>query len=293
MNIVNIRTTLMALELGSFSAAGSQLGVPVSTVSRRVKELETELGRRLVVRGGRGVRPVEEAHDTLLKLRDAMLAFDDCYAEESSMTRIRVTSTLEMAVSLLPKAIPGFNKKFPDVVIELLGEDRKTGLIEADFDLAIRTGALDDLNLIAKPLAMGGFVLVASPKLAARLTSVQDLASVPMLEVSGPGPGLSGHFNGEPFELNPPVLARLNSFTASIPCLLAGSAYGQVPQHVVRKHLDSGELVKVPRVKLPELPIHALYPKRHRNESIMKAFIAELEALFSAEKFKSLDAQSS
>ena len=60
MNIISIRTVLLAIELGSLSAAGVQLGVPASTISRRVKELETELGRRLIVRSGRGVRPAEE-----------------------------------------------------------------------------------------------------------------------------------------------------------------------------------------------------------------------------------------
>ena len=147
---------------------------------------------------------------------------DDCYAPESSITRLRVTAPLEMTVSLLPKAIPKFLKNFPDVVIALLGDDRITGLIEADFDLAIRTGTLNDPNLIGKRLRTSSFVLVASPSLAKKITSVQVLASTPILEISQENCiGISGHWKGEPFNAHPPVLAKLNTFTAALPCLFA------------------------------------------------------------------------
>lgn len=280
MNITTIRTVLLAIELGSLSAAGAQLGVPASTISRRVKDLETELGRRLIVRSGRGVRPAEEAKDTLLKLRDVVLAVDDCYAPESSITRLRVTAPLEMTISLLPKAIPNFQKSFPDVVIELLGSDRITGLIESDFDLAIRTGSLNDPNLIGKQLPEGGLVLAASPLLAKRITSVQVLASTPIIEVTGPPPGISGHWQEEPFNVRPPVLARVNTFTAALPCLLAGLAYAQLPPYLLQEFLGSGSLTKISQAKLAHIPIHALYPKRHRNQAIIRAFILEVEALF-------------
>ncbi len=282
MNTLSIRTTLLALELGSLSAAAAQMGVPVSTVSRRARELESELGRRLIVRSGRGVRPAEEAADALMKLRDALLLLDDCHATEPAITRLRVTATLEMTISLLPRAIPRFQERYPDVVIELLGEDRITGLIEADFDLAIRAGALNDPNLIGKPLPNGGFILVATPKLAKTITSIEQLASTPMIEISGPPPGLTGHWDVESFNLRPPVLARVNTFTGALPCLLDGLAYAQMPRHLVRDYLKSKQLIEIQDANLNEIPIHALYPKRHRNQAIIKAFIEEVDGLMNA-----------
>ncbi len=279
MNIVTIRTVLLAIELGSFSAAGAQLGVPASTISRRVKELEAELGRRLVVRGGRGVRPAQEAHETLLKLRGAILALDDCYAPDSAMTRLRVTAPLEMTISLLPKAIPRFQKRFPETVVELVGDDRLLGLIESDFDLAIRTGVINDPNLIGKQLTTSSFVLVSSPTLVNTITSPQGLSSTPVIEFFGMSSGVSGHWEGTPFDVKPPVLARLNTFTAALPCLFAGLAYARMPPHLVQEFIDSGDLAKVPQAKLSDVPVHALYPKRHRNKAIIRAFIEETETL--------------
>lgn len=280
MNITNIRSTLLAIELGSLSAAAKQLAVPVSTVSRRVKELESELGTRIIVRSGRGIQLADEAADTLAKLRNVILAVDDCYDQKAPISRLRVTSTLELTVSLLPRVIPAFHSQYPDVVVELLGDDRITGLIESDFDLAIRAGALNDPNLIGKSLATGGFILVATPALAATITGVEALASTPTVEVSGPSAGLTGLFDGAPFSVRPPVIARVNSFSGSLPCLLAGLACGKVPPHLVQEYLASGQLVNISRVELEHIPVHALYPKRHRNRAMIKAFIAEVDSLF-------------
>ena len=96
MNVDAIRSLLLAAELGSFSAASEALGVPPSTVSRRVSELEADLGVRVLVRTGRGVRPIEEARSTLSRLRDVLVAVDACYEPPGPMRRLRVTSTLEM-----------------------------------------------------------------------------------------------------------------------------------------------------------------------------------------------------
>jgi len=278
MNINAIRTVLLAVESGSLSAAGAQLGVPPSTISRRINELEADLDRRLIVRGGRGVSAAEEAKDTLLKLKEVLMAVDDCYAEASSITRLRVNATLEMTVSLLPFLIPGFLKQFPNIFIELVGDDQFVGLIEADFDLAIRTGPLKDSSLIAKRLRSDGLVLVASPSLAQKIIDINDLASTPFVQMSGRPSGLSGHRNGEPFTVSPPLLARLNTFTAAVPSLLAGLAYAAMPVHIAKKYIASGQLIQLSQFQLNEIPVHALYPKHHRNQQAITAFIDQVEA---------------
>lgn len=278
MNIHAIRTVFLALETGSLSAAAAQLGVPPSTVSRRIKELEADLGRRLIVRGGRGVSAAEEAKDILSKLKDVLLAVDDCYVEPSSITRLRVAATLEMSVSLLPDLIPGFLAQYPNTFIELVGDDQFVGLIEADFDLAIRTGPLKDSSLIARRLRSDGLVLVAAPSLAQRLNKIEDLASTPFVQMAGRSPGVSGHWKGEPFNITPPLLARLMTFTATVPCLVAGLAYGEMPLHIAKGHIKAGQLVRLSDCKLHDVPVHALYPRHHRNQQAITAFVDQVEA---------------
>jgi len=273
LKITAIRTVFLALDLGSISAAGARLGVPPSTISRRIKEVESDLGRRLIIRGGRGVSAADEAIDVLLKLRDVLQTVDDCYTAASAQTKLRVTAPLEMTISLLPGLIPAFQNEFPNVFIELIGNNQIVGLVETDFDLAIRTGPLSDTSLIAKKLPKGGFKLVAAPSMVEKIEDVNDLASTLFLQIVGPPLGLSGQWKGEPFNITPPLLAKLNTFTAALPSLLAGLAYAQMPQHLVKEHLETEALVEFSQVRLNAIPVHALYPKRHRGKDAIAAFI--------------------
>lgn len=273
MNIEAVRSLLLALDLGSLSAAADQLGVPPSTISRRVRELEAELGHEVLTRTGRGVRPAEQARDTIARLRDVLQAVHACYAEHSPITRLRITAPLEMAISLMPGLLPAFHADFPEITVELQGDDRVLGLVEGEFDLAIRAGRLSDTSYLSRLLPTTPFVLVAAPEMAARLDRVEQLAVLPTVELIGPPPGLTGRWCGTPFRLRPPVVARVDSFTAAMPLVLAGLAHAAVPLHVVLELVGSGRLVVIHEATFDAAPVHALYPRRHRQQAAVMAFI--------------------
>ena len=275
MKIDAVRSLLLASELGSLSAAAEQLGVPTSTVSRRVTELEEELGSRILVGTGRGVRTADESREALARLRDVLVAVDACHQPPSPMTRLRVTSPLEMSISLLPRLLPAFRLRHPDVIVEIRGEARAVGLLEEDFDLAIRAGTLVDSGYLARKLRSDGFRLVAAPEMAAKIRTQRQLASAPIVE--GPRPGLSGRWKGKPFNLRPPPIARVDTFTSALPMVLAGHALAAMPHHVVADLLASGRLVEISSAQLEEVALHALYPRRHRTQQALLDFIDAVE----------------
>ena len=197
MNIEAIRSLLLTVESGSFSAASEQLGVPPSTVSRRVSELEGDLGQTILVRTGRGVRLVDEATPTLLRLRDVLLAVDACYLPPAPMTRLRVTTTVEMSVSLLPGLLPAFREEFPEVVVEIRGKDRALGLIEEDFDLAVRAGVLSDSTYLSRKLPSNAFVVVAAPAMAAKNPVTERACLNPRRRNRGPSSRALGALEAE------------------------------------------------------------------------------------------------
>ncbi len=281
MNIEAIRSLLLAAELGSFTAAGEQMRVPPSTISRRVSELENDLGREVLVRTGRGVRAAGRAGETLARLRDVLLAVDACYAPLPPITRLRVTAPVEMSISLLPGILPSFRTEFPDVVVEINGMNRSLGLIEEDFDLAIRAGALDDTSYLSQELPSGRFVIVATHAMAARIQTVEQLAAAPTVEVTGPPPGLSGRWKGESFSVRSPSVARVDSFSAALPLVLSGQAYAATPIHVVRDFLAEGRLLEITAAQLNDVPLHALYPRRHREQRALSVFIDAVAASLS------------
>lgn len=273
MNIETIRSVLLAIDLGSFSAASERLGVPPSTVSRRVSELEAELGRTILVRTGRGVRLADEATQTLIRLRDVLMAFDACYLPPAPMTRLRVTTTVELSVSLLPSLLAAFYTEFHGVVVDIRGNNRTLGLIEEDFDLAIRAGPLADSSYLSRKLPSNAFVVVAAPALAGKCGTLAELASCPVVEIAGPPPELAGTWNGVPFRIRSPSIARLDTFTSALPVVLAGHAYVATPPYIVAEHLAAGRLVEIASAVLGAVPLHALYPRRHREQRALAAFI--------------------
>lgn len=273
MNIEAVRSLLMALDLGSLSAAASRLRVPPSTVSRRVLEIEADVGHPLVVRTARGIRPVPQAQASISRLRDVLHAVDACYSQPSPLRRLRVTAPTEMAISLLPALLPAFRSSFPEVVVELQGDDRMVGLVEGDFDLALRTGSVSDTSYLSRRIPSAAFVVVAVPELAGRIHRIEDLAAAPTVEVAGPPPGLVGRWSDGPFRIRSPAVARVDSFTAALPLVLAGDAYLAAPPHLVREHIATGRVVALEPVELDAVPVHALYPRRHRGQAAVMAFI--------------------
>lgn len=277
MNINAVRTVLLALETGSLSAAGLKLGVPPSTISRRIKELEADLGQRLIVRGGRGISAVEQAQDTLLKLKEVVRAVDDCYIDKASRNRLRVTATLEMSISILPEVTAKFQEQFPETVVEIVGDDNLLGLVEADFDLAIRAGPLKESNLVARKLRSGGLLLAAAPDLANEIENVRDLEKAAFAHMTGRSLGLSGQFKGQPFNVTPRAKVSANTFTALLPSVIAGLAYAEMPGHIANPLIERGTLVQLSQFELDTVPLHALYPKHHKNEPAINALIDLVE----------------
>ncbi|MDJ0841505.1 MAG: LysR substrate-binding domain-containing protein [Acidobacteriota bacterium] len=189
------------------------------------------------------------------------------------MPRIRVTAPVEMSMSLLPRVLPEFGTQFPDVFVEINGLNRNLGLIEEGFDLAIRAGALVDSSYLSRKLPSDRFRLVAAPKMAAGIQSAAQLAVTPCVEVAGPPPELSGYWNGERFSVRSPAVAKLDSFTAALPLVLSGKAYAVMPKHVAGDYLADGKLHELTAVRLDEITLHALYPRRHRKQPALSTFI--------------------
>jgi len=174
---------------------------------------------------------------------------------------------------LLLGLLPAFREAFPEVVVEISGNNRTLGLIEEDFDLAVRAGVLADSSYLSRKLPSNPFIVVAAPAMAAKIRSPAGLASTPFVEIAGPPPELSGRWKGKPFRIRSPSIAKLDTFTAVLPIVLAGHAYVATPPHVAADLLASGRLVEISSAQLDAVGLHALYPRRHREQRALAKFI--------------------
>ena len=164
------------VQAGSFRAAATKLGMPKTSVSRKVAELEEYLGAQLLRRTTRslaltdaGAAFVEQAEGALARLEAAEQAVSDQQREPRG--RLRVTATVAIGQTLLAPLLPKFLETYPHVEVAVHLTDRRVDLVAERFDVALRTGALEDSALVALRIATARHGLFASPRyLAARGT---------------------------------------------------------------------------------------------------------------------------
>ncbi|MEI7841903.1 MAG: LysR family transcriptional regulator [Gallionellaceae bacterium] len=152
----------------SFSRAAEILGVPNSTVSRRVADLEREMGLRLFKRTTRRVELTEsgQAYFEHCKrlIQEAQFAYEEVaniQAKPSGLIRISIPG--DLAVFYLGDMFSEFSRLYPSIQFALDLSPTHVNMVSDPVDVAIRIGPSKDQNLIARPLATFSVGLYASP----------------------------------------------------------------------------------------------------------------------------------
>jgi len=160
---------LRVLDSGSISAAARTLDLSVAVASQRLKRLERELGVRLLHRTTRQLSATPEGAALAEQGRvlvDEIEALTAGLRQAGSAVTgtLRVTTASMFGQQYISPLIPRFLALHPRVKLSFDLSDETLDLVKAGFDLAIRIGALEDSNLVARRLATNRRVLCASPK---------------------------------------------------------------------------------------------------------------------------------
>lgn len=243
----------------SFSEAARRLKMPLASVSRRVADLEAELGVRLLERSTRSLRLTEVGAE-VLEYADRSLEI--CEAVDSIVSNhkatvsgvLRLSAPPNISESLLTPLLSAFRASYPNVRVQALITERNVDHIADGVDLAFRVGVLKDASLIARRLLSYRHRLVASPEYLKRVTPPKrpsDLLSHPMITFSYWKPETTFsfvHANGREKEAVTfvPCLS-MNDFAGLTPALLAGEGIGDLPPIVQPELVREGRLVEVMR----------------------------------------------
>ena len=157
------------IEAGSFSRAAERLGLPKSTVSRRIAALEKRLGERLIHRNPRqlaitdfGTRILDYARAVVTEVDGALALAQHRQALPSG--RLRVSLLADLAEITLPAMLADFVRRYPEITLEMDLSSRRVDLIGENFDLALRAGdSLEDSDLSARKLVELPVGLYAAP----------------------------------------------------------------------------------------------------------------------------------
>lgn len=289
---------------GSLSRAAQRLGIPKSTVSRRIATLETELGERLLLRTTRkntvtdfGRSVLEHAHQVAQEVEATSHLAESRSAEPSG--RLRVSMPGDLASLVLSSVLAEFLDRYPAVSLELDLTARRVDLVGENFDVAIRMGELaDDATLAARKLATWSASLFAAPGyLARRGTPAEPEAlmehdALRLLARTGePVPWVLTR-GGERWEGIPPGHATANSPELLIRMARAGAGIVVAKDHFADPYVRTGELVPVlPDWRAPAMDAWAVFPGRRLMPARTRVFIDMLAAKFSGPECAEIEAQ--
>jgi DNA-binding transcriptional LysR family regulator len=291
----HLRSFLRVAELGSFTAAAEQLGLPKASVSLAVQRLETEVGVQLLHRTTRRVRLTADGAQFQQRARDLLDDMEDLqgmFRRDTQLKgRLRVDMSSGLARQLVIPRLPGFLERHPGLEIELSGTDRRVDLVREGFDCVVRVGPLDDNTLVARPLGVMHIVNCASPAYLATHgvpRSLEDLSRHALVHYVGTlgqrSPGFEYH-DGQAYRSVPMRGAiTVNSGEAYSAAALAGLGIIQVPRLGARVALAAGTLVEIlPECVAEPMPVTLLYAQRRHLPRRVAAFMDWLAALVTPE----------
>lgn len=284
-------------ELGSFSRAADRMGLPKSTVSRRLAALEQRVGERLLLRTTRR-QTLTEFGLLLLEHARQIVAEVDAVATLSAHRqvvpggRLRVSMPSDFANLLLAEALAAFVALYPAIALELDLSARRVDLLGEGFDLAVRMGSLpDDTLLAARRLAVFPAGLYASPDYLAERgdpADPEDLAqhqAVRLLRSNGESAAWTLLKGERRWQGVPPGRASANSVELLIRMARAGAGIAAVPDQFAAPHLREGRLRRVlPEWCLPGETAWAVFPGRKLMPARTRVFIDMLRIALGGEK---------
>lgn len=185
--------TLVASNEGLGKASRAS-GISKATLSRRISELEEQMGVRLVERSARGLKLTEagqmllaRTEGPLVEVAEAMAAARD--GVSTPRGRLRVASPVLFSQLAMGRIGAEFCAAYPEVAIEVVAEDRMVDLVEEQFDVAIRTNPKPDTSLVGRCFAKDRLVVVAAPGVPMPLSGAIRPVAASWRRVSSPPPG--------------------------------------------------------------------------------------------------------
>ena len=276
----------------SFSEASRRLKMPLASVSRRVADLEAELGVRLLERSTRSLRLTEVGAE-VFEYADRSLEICEAVDSIASNHKATVSGVLRLSAppnvsdSLLTPLLSAFRAAYPKVRVQALITERHVDHIADGVDLAFRVGVLKDASLVARRLLTYRHRLVASPEYLQRVDPPKkpsDLLSHTMIAFSYWKPETSftfRHANGKDEETVTfvPYLS-MNDFAGLTPALLAGEGIGELPPIVQPELIRDGRLVEVmPEWRFPTFDLSLVHLSKRlvpRPVRVFKDFAVEM-----------------
>jgi len=270
------------VQAGSFTAAAKQLGMPKSTVSRKVSDLEQRLNARLLQRTTRKLSLTDAGRtyfDYGVRIVNEIDAAESAVSSLQDKPRGLLRVTVGPNSSFLADIVADFMKRNPEVQLEVLSTGRNVDLVEERFDVAIRAGALADSSLVARRLGNVTWFLVATPaylKKKRRPRTPEDLKDHDCLLFGTGSTAVELRLENGDDAAHVAVSARLlvSDFDLVYAAATAGLGIAMLPAFRCIDDLREHRLERVLRDWAPPaIPVHIVYPSARHVSAKVKSFV--------------------
>ncbi|MBL0729020.1 LysR family transcriptional regulator [Piscinibacter sp. HJYY11] len=267
--------TLVAAH-GGFGRASRTGRRSKATLSRRIADLESQLGVRLIERGAKGLELTEAGYLLLSRTEGPMHEVVEALTavrEGTGKPRglLRIAAPVLFAQLALGRLCAEFRQLHPEVTVEVVSEDRLVDLVEERFDVAIRPNPRPDTALVGRRFARDRLLVVAAPSVPKPRPARQP---VPVQAVvMSTREGDTWALEDSRLVLQPLPVLRLSSMLMLRDAALVGAGAALLPQSIVSGHLARGELVNWGAAAGQQVDLWVLHTSRRLASPKVNAFV--------------------
>lgn len=274
------RMFVAVVQTGSLSAAATRLGIPLPTLSRRIKQLERQLEVQLLERSVQGAKLTDAGSrlyehaclgvESLLEAKQAVMSDQ---ALLKGRLRLSVPQSFEPWWDLLAE----FQRNYPDIQICVHTTERRVDLVEEGIDVALRVGRVIHENLVARHLLSYRHVLVASPQLLKKHGTPSNPSDLRDLPCAGWSSGIDSHTRWELGDhvVAPRTCISVNDYHHLRHRALLGDVVAELPPFLAAGPIREKKLLPLlTEHPLPEWPIHLLYPQHRHPSTIVRTYLS-------------------
>jgi DNA-binding transcriptional LysR family regulator len=261
---------------GGFGRASRAGRRSKATLSRRIADLEEQLGVRLIERSAQGLELTEAGQLLLSRTEGPMNEVADAFTSTREgigqvRGQLRIAAPLLFSQLAMGRLCAEFRSRYPDVTVEVISDDRLVSLVDERFDAAIRINPRIDTALVGRCFAKDRLVVVAAPSIAMPATG-DTPARVPALVMSS-WAGENWIVDGGSLTVEPIPVLRLSSILTLRDAAIAGAGVALLPQSIVWNQITRGELVQWGAVGGKEVELWVLHASRRLASPKVKAFV--------------------
>lgn len=289
MNYQDLYVFIKVVERGSFIRASELLDMPTSTVSRKVMQLEKNVGYRLMHRSSRkivlteaGEKFYNRCQPLYTELEHTAVQLDDELADPRGL--LRVTAPVSLTNDLMADWFFQFMEQFPRIQLELIIVNRNIDLVEEGVDVAFRIGDIRLTNWISRRLMESSFSLCASEEYLRRRGVPQHPEELYQHTLIVPRRTPVWYFegaDGEEVQVDGAARLKVDELKLAARAAEAGLGIVNLPDYVLAEALREGRLTRLMlQWKSRSREVHMLYPDRQYIPGKVRLFIEFIMSRF-------------